>query len=159
MLEKNAAHPPPVSFSTDLEESQNSSLAMIGGRPPPFAPLATLLSHMELHMQKKLIKENKINLVTAGFTFIGKMTKADEFFVQDSFDKYYSTWNLLFQSQNFPIGAKFISNGETLWCFMIVYIRPNLMKVLRMRKSKFCYYSSCLWAETARKVLKTSPFP
>ena len=71
-------------------------------------------SHVEFHMQKKLIKENNINLVTAGFTFIGKMIKVDEFFVQDSFDKYYSTCNLLFQSQNFPIGAKFISNGETL---------------------------------------------
>ena len=72
------------------------------------------VSHMEIHVQKKLIKENNINLVTAGFTFIGKMIKADEFFVQDSLDKYYSTCNLLFQSQNFPIGAKFISNGEAL---------------------------------------------
>ena len=71
-------------------------------------------SHMEFHVQKKLIKENNINLVTAGFAFIGNMIKADEFFVQDSLDKYYSTCNLLFQSQNFPIGAKFISNGEIL---------------------------------------------
>ena len=71
-------------------------------------------SHMEFHVQKKLIKENNINLVTVGFAFIGNKIKADEFFVQDSLDKYHSTCNLLFQSQNFPIGAKFISNGETL---------------------------------------------
>ena len=30
--------PPPFSFSTDLEESQNSSLAMIGGGGRPFLP-------------------------------------------------------------------------------------------------------------------------
>ena len=43
MLEKNAAYPPPsISFSTDLEESQNSALAMIGG------PLATLLTSVKL---------------------------------------------------------------------------------------------------------------
>ena len=71
-------------------------------------------SHKEFHMQKKLIKENNINLVTVGSAFIGSMIKADEFFVQDSLDKCYSTCNLLFQSQNFPISAKFISNGETL---------------------------------------------
>ena len=71
-------------------------------------------SHKEFHVQKKLIKENNINLVTVGFAFIGNMIKADEFFVQDSLDKCYSTCNLLFQSQNFPIGTKFISNGETL---------------------------------------------
>ena len=71
-------------------------------------------SHKEFHVQKKLIKENNINLVTVGFAFIGNMIKGDEFFVQDSLDKYYSTCNLLFESQNFPIGAKFISNGETL---------------------------------------------
>ena len=71
-------------------------------------------SHMELHVQKKLIKDNNINLVAVGFAFIGKMIKADEFFVQGSLDRYYSTCNLLFQSQNFPIGAKFISDEETL---------------------------------------------
>ena len=70
--------------------------------------------HMEFHVQKKLIKKNNINLVTVGFAFIGNMIKADEFFVRDSLDKYYSTCNLLFESRNFPIGAKFISNGETL---------------------------------------------
>ena len=71
-------------------------------------------SHMEFHVQKKLIKDNNINVVAVGFAFIGKLVKADEFFVQDSLDKYYSTCNLLFQSQNFLILAKFISNGETL---------------------------------------------
>ena len=71
-------------------------------------------SHMEIHVQKKLIKENNINLVTGGSAFIGNMIKADEFFVQDNLDKCYSTCNLLFQSQNFHIGAKFISHGETL---------------------------------------------
>ena len=71
-------------------------------------------SHKEFHVQKKLIKENNINLVTVGSAFIGSMIKADEFFVQDSLDKCYSTCNLLFQSQNFLISAKFISNGETL---------------------------------------------
>ena len=71
-------------------------------------------SHMEFHVQKKLIKDNIINVVAVGFTFIGRMIKAGEFFVQDSLDKYYSTCSLLFQSQNVPIGAKFISNGETL---------------------------------------------
>ena len=71
-------------------------------------------SHMEFHVQKKLIKDNNINLVAVGFAFIGKMIKADEFFVQDSLDKYYSTCDLLFQSLNFPIGVTFISNGETL---------------------------------------------
>ena len=45
---------------------------------------------------------------------MGKMMKADEFFVQDSPDNHYSICNVLFQSQKFPIGAKFISNGETL---------------------------------------------
>ena len=39
MLNKNVAYHSPFSFSTDLEESQNSSLAMIGGRSPPVAPL------------------------------------------------------------------------------------------------------------------------
>ena len=38
-------------------------------------------SYMEFHVQKKLIKENNINLVTVGFAFIGNMIKADEFFV------------------------------------------------------------------------------
>ena len=60
-------------------------------------------SHMEFHVLKKLIKDNNINLVAVGFAFIGKMIKADEFFVQDILDKYYSTC-LLFQCQNFPIG-------------------------------------------------------
>ena len=64
-------------------------------------------SQMEFHVQKKLIKENNIHLVTVGFEFIGNMIK-------NSLDKYYSTCNLLLQSQNFPIVAKFISNGETL---------------------------------------------
>ena len=71
-------------------------------------------SHMEFHVQKKLIKKNNINLVTVGFAFIGKMIRADEFFVQDNLDNYYSTCNLLFESQKFPVGTKFISNGETL---------------------------------------------
>ena len=36
-------------------------------------------SHMEFHVQKKLIKENNLNLVTVGFAFIGKMIEAGEF--------------------------------------------------------------------------------
>ena len=33
--------------------------------------------HREFHVQKKLIKENSINLVAVGFAFIGRMMKAD----------------------------------------------------------------------------------
>ena len=58
------------------------------------------------------------------------MIKADEVFVQDSLDKHYSICNLLFQSQKFPIGAKFISNGETLRLFTF---RPSPKNVLRTR--------------------------
>ena len=46
-------------------------------------------SHMEFHVQKKLMKNNNINLVAVGFASISKMIKANEFFVQDSLDKHY----------------------------------------------------------------------
>ena len=99
-------------------------------------------SHMEIHVPKKLIKENNINLVTVGFAFMGNVIKADDFLVQGSLDKYYSTCNLLFQSQNFPFWCEVHQQRRNF--MMIVYIRPNPMKVLRTRKSKFCHYSSCL---------------
>ena len=37
-------------------------------------------SHIEFHVQKKLMKDNNTNLVAAGFAFIGNVIKADEFF-------------------------------------------------------------------------------
>ena len=64
-------------------------------------------SHMECHVQKKLIKDNNINLVAVGFAFIGKMIKADEF-------SYETVLINIIPHVNCPIGAKFISNGETL---------------------------------------------
>ena len=46
-------------------------------------------SHMEFHVQKKLIENNNMSLVAVSFAFIGKMIKAIEFFVQDSVHKHY----------------------------------------------------------------------
>ena len=70
-------------------------------------------SHMEFHVQKKLIKSNNISLVAASFAFRGKMITAIEFFVQDSLHKYYFIWKPQFLSQNSPIGAKLFINDET----------------------------------------------
>ena len=55
-----------------------------------------------------------MNLAAVSFAFIGKITKANEFFVQDSLDKLIPYVNLLFLGQKFAIGAKDISNEETL---------------------------------------------
>ena len=41
-------------------------------------------SHMEFHVQKKLIKENNINLVAVGYTFIGNIIKAEFFCTRQS---------------------------------------------------------------------------
>ena len=76
-------------------------------------------SHVEFYVRKKLSKNNNMNLAAVSFVFIGKITKANEFFVQDSLDKHYS------------ICKPPISRPEIrYWCeghqqrrnFMIVYI-------------------------------------
>ena len=72
-------------------------------------------SHMEFHVQKKLIKNNNMSLDAVSFAFIGKMIKAIEFFVQNSLHKHYSIRKRKppFLSQNPSIGAKFFNNDET----------------------------------------------
>ena len=70
-------------------------------------------SHMEFHVQKKLIKNNNMSLVAVSFAFIGKMIKAIEYFVQDSLHRHYSICKPPFLSQDLPICAKFFNNDET----------------------------------------------
>ena len=65
-------------------------------------------------MQKKLIKENNINLVTVGFAFIGNMIKADEFLYKTVLINIIPHVTSYFKARTSPFGAKFISNGETL---------------------------------------------
>ena len=70
-------------------------------------------SHMEFHVQKKLINNNNTSLVVVSFAFTGKLIKAVEFFVQDSLYKHYSMCKPQFLNQNSPIGAKFFNNDES----------------------------------------------
>ena len=73
-----------------------------------------ILSHVELHVQKKFIKDNNMSLGSVSFAFIGKMIKAVEYFVRDSLHKHYSMCKPPFLSQKSRIGVKFLNNEETL---------------------------------------------
>ena len=66
-------------------------------------------SHMEFHVQKKLIKDDDVGLVAVSFAFIGKMIKAIEYFVQESLHKHYSICKLPFLSQD----PRFVRSSST----------------------------------------------
>ena len=55
-----------------------------------------------------------MSLAAVSFTFMGKVIKDIEFFLQDSLHKHFSICKPPFLSQNSPIVAKFISKVETL---------------------------------------------
>ena len=75
-------------------------------------------SHMEFHVQKKLIKNNNTSLVAVSVAFIGKMIKAIEFFVQNSLHKNYFICKPPFLSQNPSICEKFFNTTMKLHAYL-----------------------------------------
>ena len=57
-----------------------------------FLLLEIWISHAEFHVQKKLTKNNNMNLLAVSFALIGEKIKADELFMQNFLDKRYSEY-------------------------------------------------------------------